>query len=181
MKISSNNHWIPVKNYEKLYKVSIHGNVLCLKSGKLRTIQIKPDKYCYIGLRKHGKIKNFYIHRLVATAFIDNPFNKPEVNHKNSNRLDNNVNNLEWVTKSENEIHAYKYNNKQAGKPFLGKKGVNSINSKKVIQLSKDGNIINCFDSITIASEKTKINRRGISAACKGKTNTSGGFKWKYV
>ena len=63
--------------------------------------------YEHLMLNKNKKKYNFYIHRLVANAFIPNPENKPEVNHKNGIQYDNNVSNLEWVTKSENCKHAY--------------------------------------------------------------------------
>lgn len=73
--------------------------------------QMKPyegDRYQKCVLKINGKPTMKYIHRLVAEAFIPNPDNKPEVNHKDGNKLNNNVSNLEWVTLSENRLHAYK-------------------------------------------------------------------------
>ena len=74
---------------------------------------IYPFKYFYFEKKIQ---KNFYIHRLVAIAFIENPYNKKTVNHKDGNKLNNHVSNLEWATRSEQELHAFKNNLKQSVK-----------------------------------------------------------------
>lgn len=99
--------WKPIKNYETLYEVSTLGNVRSIK-GKIKKLQKRSNGYLYVGLSKNGKSKTVKVHRLVAEAYIDNPDNKPIVNHINSNRSDNRVDNLEWVTASENMIHSHK-------------------------------------------------------------------------
>ena len=98
-----------VKGYERLYKVDMDGNVYSLKSGNTLTAQAHNGKqpYYYVCLCKDGKKKNFFIHRLVAEAFIDNPDKLPQVNHKDGNIHNNNVSNLEWVTNARNTKHAY--------------------------------------------------------------------------
>lgn len=110
-----------IKGYEGLYKISSLGRVKALTvwSGnghkskyKLKETILTPTNnghgYLIIGLRKNGRRKNFYIHRLVAEAFIDNPDKKPVVNHKDYNIQNNNYNNLEWVTQKENIAHSIK-------------------------------------------------------------------------
>jgi hypothetical protein len=92
---------------------NIYTNYYITEDGKLfsRTKQMKPyegDRYQKCVLKINGKPTMKYIHRLVAEAFIPNPDNKPEVNHKDGNKLNNNVSNLEWATLSENRLHAYK-------------------------------------------------------------------------
>ena len=105
--------WRWVAGYEGLYIVSNMGNVMGVpkptQSGHLLKQKERSGSrgYMSVCLCKDNKKKYFSVHRLVATAFIPNPKNKPEVNHKNGNRADNRVENLEWVTSSENEKHSY--------------------------------------------------------------------------
>lgn len=107
--------WKDIKNYEGLYQISNCGNVRSLKkwSGNkhlkkwIDEISILKGTdngkgYLIVGLKKEGIRKNFFIHRLVATYFLENPLNKKVVNHKDFNKHNNNVNNLEWVTQKEN-------------------------------------------------------------------------------
>ena len=111
--------WKDIEGYEGLYQVSTCGNVKSLpkvrRNGTGTYIQkerlLKPSNtstgYKKVELYKDGKRKSFKVHRLVAIAFIPNPDNKPEVNHIDGNKINNNIDNLEWVTSSENTIHAY--------------------------------------------------------------------------
>lgn len=118
--------WLPIAGYEGLYEVSDLGNVRSLKrattSGKVLSQKTTTSGYSAVCLCKNNEKKTVVVHRLVATAFISNPDNKPEVNHKNGIRTDNRIANLEWVTRSENELHAFRALGKApqaywAGKP----------------------------------------------------------------
>lgn len=98
--------WKPVLEYEGLYLVSSLGRVKNEKGQVLKGPRT-PKGYIRIQLTKQGESKNFLVHRLVAAAFVDIVPGKPFVNHKNGNKLDNRFSNLEWVTASENQLHAY--------------------------------------------------------------------------
>ena len=127
--------WKSIKDFEKLYQVSNTGEVYSVKRDKI--LQPKINKYGYkeVCLYKDGK--NYYrtIHRLVAQAFIDNPNNYSIVNHLDSDKLNNNVNNLEWTTVSGNTKHCYN-NNKKFHKQVLdnARKGTEKRKKKTVIK-----------------------------------------------
>lgn len=114
-----------INGYNGEYQIDIYGNVWSFKKSK--EIILKPQRmkngYRTIGLKKNGIGKTFLIHRLVAIAFIDNPENKPEVNHINGNKNDNTVSNLEWVTHSENMTHGFENG-------LIDLNGENQVNSK---------------------------------------------------
>lgn len=108
--------WKTIKGFEKLYVISDNGDIKSLlkKRGfykqKEKLLKQKITKFGYKTTRlwKNNKGKDVLVHRLVAETFISNKFNKPQVNHKDGNKLNNNANNLEWMTSSENLKHAFK-------------------------------------------------------------------------
>ena len=128
------------------YKVSNLGNVVSIDREirnrliKGQDIKLSNDRYGYakVKFKNQGKFKNHSVHVLVATVFIDNPENKPQVNHIDGNKLNNNVDNLEWVTGSENQRHAF-----DTGLNFKGEKHHNSKLTDKerleIIELRKSG------------------------------------------
>ncbi len=115
-----------------------------------------------------NKGKTLTVHRLVASAHIPNLDNLPEVNHKDGNKRNNRVDNLEWKTRSGNAKHARE-------------SGIMNTHKKAVFQMDMDGNIIKEFESIKQASDQTGIHNRSINPTCKGKRHQAGGYRWRYV
>lgn len=107
--------WRDIEGYVGIYKVSSRGRILSLhtKKGFIRSQSINKNGYCEVSLSKNGNKTHYRVHRLVAAAFIENPENKPHVNHIDSNRANNAIENLEWVTPAENVNHSWIYGNRK--------------------------------------------------------------------
>lgn len=166
--------WKDIQGYEGLYQVSNLGNVKSLKRKTLnnkcykdRILKYSLDgkKYSCVTLCKDGKGYTKKIHILVASAFIPNPDNKPQVNHKDGNKQNNCVSNLEWCTQIENMQHALK--NKL--KP-----------TKSILQCDLEGNVIKEWDCIRGCARQLNIPNQHIIRCAKGIRKTAHGYKWKY-
>lgn len=166
--------WKDVKGYEGIYKISDYGSLKSNKNYKKASV----NKYGYYQttLYKNGKKRNALVHRLVAEAFLPNPNNKPTINHKDGNKLNNRVDNLEWATNKEQTNHSIN---------VLGNKSVISDKCRKrQIELHQrkvkrsDGMV---FESIKIASDGNESLRKHINACCRGQRKTAGGYSWEYV
>ena len=129
----------------------------------------------------YARIKNriIAVHRLVAEAFIPNPEHKPCVNHKNGIKTDNRVENLEWNTYGENNLHAYRVLGRDYKPPFKGKHG-KEVPFSKVVQQIKDEQVIAEFYGCHDADRETGISYKNISACCIGKRKSAGGYVWRY-
>lgn len=154
--------WKDIKGYEGIYQVSNLGNVKSLnfhreKKEKLLKPKLTKDGYFETTLFKEGKCKFIRTHRLVAMAFIENPLNKKEINHKDGNKLNNNISNLEWVTSSENQKHAYKLGlQKVSGGAISNKKKVRCIELNVVKESLNEMQRYLCELGFT---KTTKLNR----------------------
>ena len=147
------------------YEVSRDGAVRNIKTGHLMSQRKTKVGYLQVNLSKDGKSKFPYVQRLVATAFIPNPENKPTVNHINEDKTDNRVENLEWATHKEQSRHGT-LQERKAKKQY---KKVKCVETGKI------------YESITQASVETGIANGDIVKACQGKLKTAGGFHWEYV
>lgn len=172
--------WKTIKNSN--YEISNYGNIR--HNDKVLKVS-ENQSYKKIRIKINNNYKTCYIHRLVAEAFIPKPKGKEFINHIDANKHNNNINNLEWCTRSENEKHAW--NNGLKEKARIKVKDNLKIarnytnNEKPVKQLDKQNNIINTWKSISEASRKTGIDTSAISKCCRGIFKQTGGYIWKYT
>ena len=153
------------------------------KNKKILKKEIMRNGYERVTICNNGKHKHCLVHRLVALAFIPNPNKKPCVNHKDGNKLNNNVNNLEWCTYKENELHSIHVLNKKINYDLLKEMNKKSIkkNSKKVEKRNLKGEILSVYNSLSQASRKNKISEGNISMCCNKKRRMAGGYIWNFV
>ena len=155
-----------------MYAVTENGEVYNIKTGR-ELKPIKHGRYLSVTLYdgKGGcKIKN--IHRIVAETYMPNPKNLPCVNHKDENKENNTVSNLEWCT--------YQYNNHYGrNKPINNLNGY-IANSKPVCQITADGTTVAIYPSGREAARKTGVQQSNIVKCCLGKVKTAGGYQWRY-
>lgn len=144
--------------------------------------KLKPSKrrdgYLYIWLYHGDKKISHLVHRLVAETFIPNPENKPQVNHKNGDKTNNRVQNLEWCTAKENMQHAFIVLHRKGS--YLGKTGEKDCKSHIILQI-KNAKQIAIFYGCGEASRETGINRGNINSCCNGRRKFAGGYEWKYI
>ena len=164
--------------YEGLYKVSNFGRILSLNyrnTGKaeLMTPSTNTKGYLKIGLSKNGETKQCLVHRLVAFTFLENPENLPEVNHKDENKTNNRVDNIEWKSHKDNINHGTRNER-------VSKAEINDPNkSKRVIQLSLTGDFIREWPS-TSECGRNGFNKGHVAACCRREEKTHKGFLWIY-
>ena len=182
-------NWKDIKGYEGFYQVSDcgrikslerdvyhpRGNVIRHMEEKILVQRIGKVGYAYVSLCLNGKVKNEYVHRLVATAFIENPENKPQVNHIDEVKTNNAVSNLEWcdskyninygtrTTRAIKNCRSFKLGDNPRAKPVFCE------------ELNKT------FDCAKRAEEELGIWKSAICRVCKGELNTTGGFHWRYA
>lgn len=158
------------------YKIDINGLVIGKRGHPMKAF-VNTVGYYSIVAKVNKKAKNFPIHRLLAIKFIPNPNVLPQVNHKDGNKLNNNIDNLEWVSRSENIRHAI--NMGLIPIHMKGKTGINNHKSKAVYQI-KDGLIIGEYVSMTEAERETGTRRTNILHVINKKRKTAGGYVWKF-
>ena len=158
--------WRDIRGYEGLYQISNLGRVKNLCSDKVLKITINRNGYCMVGLRKNSKTKLYQLHRLVAEAFIPNPDNLPQVNHKDENKQNPYADNLEWCTAKYNSTYG------------TGAKRSAEAKCIPIVQKDLDGNVIKIWESATHA-KRAGFSQGDIWLCIRGKRLTHKGCKWE--
>lgn len=176
--MSSSEIWKPIIGYEDYYEVSNLGRIRAIdrtitdKNGREKKLhghmmlqQKHRNGYYSVMLTRGGKQKRFSVHRLVGTAFVPNPDNLPEINHKDETRDNNCADNLEWCDRSYNNVYGAKLTNqiKRQSKP---------------VKQMLNGITIAVYPSAMAACRATGVSQGGISGCCRGELKSSGGYQW---
>lgn len=152
------------------YEVSNFGNVRNKTTKYILKGRMSKSGYLMVSLKIDNtqKFQNRYIHRLVAQEWIDNPEEKREVNHKDGNKINNNISNLEWVTSSENQRHRHSI-------------GINKTSNRRIGKFTVDGELIAEYDSIIKAANLEGHPRVSIDNVLRGARHSLKGYIWKYL
>lgn len=169
---------------EEWREISENENYLVSNTGKVRrknSLTDKPlrdnDGYLVTDLYKDGKRKTVRVHRLVAKEFIPNPSDKPAINHKDGDKYNNNVSNLEWVTSKENSRHAWENGLMKPSYGMKGKSNPNGGRKGKPIQIIETGEV---FQTLKECEEAIGGNNRHINDCLKGRQKTHRGYSFRY-
>lgn len=181
--------WRDIKGYEGLYQVSNYGRVKSLEKDYVTNGAVRHQKeiikklvetkgYFCTNLSKNGNLKHFLVHRLVANAFIPNPNNLPQVNHKDEVKTNNHVENLEWCDAKYNVNYGTRNKNDSEKKKGIIPKGTPP---KLVYQYTLDDELVKVWDSVSECG-RNGFNKGAVAACCR---NVHGydkykGFKWSY-
>ena len=159
--------WKDIPCFQGKYQANTNGEIRNKKNNNIIKQYINNKGYYTVTLYRNHKSSRYNVHTLIAKTFIKNNDNLPLINHMDGNKLNNNINNLEWCTSRHNIEHAY--NN-----------GLKKGCWKRVYQYDKSGKLIAIYDSQTLASMITKIKRSDISRSCNSDNSTAGGYFWRW-
>lgn len=176
IKIRNDFHfWVDVQGYEGIYRISIIGIAKGNKFLKQTLLQIG---YRVVGLRKDGKDKKAFVHRLLGQHFIYNPIpEKNCINHKDGDKLNNNLSNLEWNTKAENNRHAYKIGLNNGDHKRKCRRGIHP-SAKRVIQMDSSLAVVKTYECKLDAEDDTGVT---VGYFIKNQRKCPKGYFWKYA
>ena len=176
--------WKDIAGYEGLYSVSYLGEIQSHITGKLLKHCNHSCGYKTVCLTKNKTKKTFYVHRIVATAFVKNKDNLQQVNHKDEDKRNNAVSNLEWCTAKYNTNHGTGPRRRVVNTDYkaMGNKLSKILSSGRVKQFSLDGKFLNEYESASRASIAVSGKRNyNIYRCLRGEANTAYGYLWKYA
>lgn len=168
-----------IPGFNGLYQASNKGNVKSVRNGIVLKQRFSKG-YKRVNVSIDGLHKTYPVHRLIASAFIDNPENKSQINHKDGNKANNHFSNLEWATGSENIRHAQATGLKSIPVPPRFERG-NHPHNKRVLRFSKSGELIQSYNSVELAAAAVGGKSRPIAAVCRGDKKTYKGEIYKYA
>ena len=157
-----------IPGYENLYCISERGHVWNRKTGALLSGNVNSHGYMVISLTKDGKKKDCKLHRLLAMTFIPNPSNFECVNHKDGNKLNNNLDNLEWCSKG--------YNNRHAREELHI-----DFSAKPVCQTTLGGSVVAMWANYSLAAKSVGVSPVCIASCCEGLADSAGGYRWEHA
>lgn len=160
--------WFDIPGYEGLYEITARGEVRNAKTRNYLNGNVNSHGYIVVSLTKNGKKKDCKLHRLLALTFLPNPSDFDCINHKDGNKLNNSLDNLEWCTKGQNNRHA---------RETLGV----DMSAKPVYQSTLAGNFVALWANISAAAKSVGVTPLCITDCCEGRTETAGGFAWNYA
>lgn len=173
--------WKPIEGYEGIYEVSSIGRVRSLdrydRRGIFRKSQIiktkrHPEGYRSVSLWSDGKQTPLLVHRLVAQAFLPNPDNLPDVNHKDEDKTNNRADNLEWCTKEYNCNYGQHHEKQKAALAHW---------MHRVTQLTLDGQPVATYPSVSAAARAVGVTCKAIRLCISGKHKHCKGYQWRYT
>ena len=182
--------WKEIKGFSGKYSVSNTGKIMSHITNKILKPTFSNTGYTHVQLYNDSGSKVLLIHRIVAEAFIDNPENKPEVNHIDGIKSHNSVDNLEWVTTIENYQHAIRIGLRKASKkppkkPKQAKTDIIDTNQhlqrRQIAQYTYLGDLVKVWPSVSEAARQLGACSTSISSCLTGRYKTSSGYLWKYV
>lgn len=180
--------WKDIEGFEGRYQISNLGNVMSLNYmsrgyAALLTPKINVKGYMWVALWQHKKCKPMLVHRLVASAFIENPNNYPIVNHKDENPLNNNVSNLEWCTHKYNvqySLNLHPERMRKIGERRVRKRAPYKL-SKRVRQIDLlSGEVVREYQSLADIKWTLGKNNYNVRECCLGNRNKAYGYKWEF-
>lgn len=181
--------WRDIEEFEGIYQISNKGRCFSQKSNKMLKPHKYPNGYLFYSFKIKGKQFTRLISRLVAKAWIPNQENKQQVDHINGDKTDNRVENLRWVTQSENMLNPITneklrngLKNSEKSKMALRKAtdAAANKNRKRVYMYSLNGELEKIYNSVTDAANECGCFAQNISACCNGKKKQIKGHKWYY-
>lgn len=181
-----------IEGYEGLYQITSYGRVISVdrydkfnrhKGGEMKQSKCGSRRdYLFVGLSRNGKTKQYYVHQLVARAFIPNPENKPCIDHIDNDKNNNHVENLRWVTHLENMNNTITRKRMiDESYKFISQAGADNPFSRKIAMYTLDGKLIKVFDSGGQIEKEYGIRSASISRVCLGKRPQTHGYIFKYI
>lgn len=173
-----NEEWRAVSGYEGRYEISNYGRVKNVKLNHILKPLLVIGGYFRVDLSSNNNVKHFRLHKLVAEAFIPNPNNLPQINHKDENKSNNRADNLEWCTAKYNANYGTAIKRRVEHTNYKNRS--NEKKYKPILQFTLDNVFVKRWKSAFHCEQETNMRATGIRGCCRGVYKSSHGFLWRY-